>query len=126
MAKDSALQGAGIVAQPGEPGKALHLLHMLLLLLLLLLLLCRLGCGRPLRLLFGLGRAEVRVLDHLVDVHAVVLAVSQAPPDEVLRLEGDRRLRGEVGVGSLQDDVLLQDGRLALVVPERLKRKRSI
>ena len=56
---------------------------------------------------FYLGRTEVWVLDHLVDVHPVVLPVGQAPPDEVLGLDGDGGLGGEVGVGRLQDDVLL-------------------
>ena len=42
-----------------------------------------------------------------MDVHSVVLPVGQAPPDEVLGLDGHGGLGGEVGVGRLQDDVLL-------------------
>ena len=42
-----------------------------------------------------------------MDVHPVVFPVGQAPSDEVLGLDGDGGLGGEVGVGRLQDDVLL-------------------
>ena len=42
-----------------------------------------------------------------MDVHPVVLPVGQTPPDEVLGLDGHGGLGGEVGVGRLQDDVLL-------------------
>ena len=89
-------------------------------LLLLLLLLCG-GLLRGQLLLLGLGRAEVGVLDRLLDVHAVVLPVGEAAPDEVLGLVADGRLRGELHLRRLQDDVLLQDRRLRLVVSERLK-----
>ena len=58
-----------------------------------------------------------------MDVHPVVFPVGQAPPDEVLGLDGDGGLGGEVGVGRLQDDVLLEDRGLTLVVTERLRRK---
>ena len=89
--------------------------------LLLLLLLLGGGLLRGQLLLLGLWRAEVGVLDRLLDVHAVVLPVGEAAPDEVLGLVADGRLRGELHLGRLQDDVLLQDRRLRLVVTERLK-----
>ena len=89
--------------------------------LLLLLLLLGGGLLRGQLLLLGLGRAEVGVLDRLLDVHAVVLPVGEAAPDEVLGLVADGRLRGELHLRRLQDDVLLQDRRLRLVVSERLK-----
>ena len=58
-------------------------------------------------LLLGLRRAEVGVLDHGGDVHAVVLAVGEAPPDEVLGLLTDCGLARELHLGGLEDDVLL-------------------
>ena len=91
------------------------------LLLLLLLLRGRLLSGQL--LLLGLRRAEVGVLDGLLHVHPVVLPVGEAPPDEVLGLVADGRLGGELHLGRLQDDVLLEDRRLGLVVTERLKKK---
>ena len=91
------------------------------LLLLLLLLRGRLLSGKF--LLLGLRRAEVGVLDGLLHVHTVVLPVGEAPPDEVLGLVADGRLGGELHLGRLQDDVLLEDRRLGLVVSERLKKK---
>ena len=115
MAEDPSLQGAG-----GEAGKVGHLLH-LLLLLLLLLLCCRCLLGScSLRLLLSLGWTKVSVLHHLVNVHAVVLTVSQTPTDEVLGIRGYCRLGREGWIRGFQDDVLFQDCRLALIVPERL------
>ena len=88
-------------------------------LLLLLLLRGRLLGGQL--LLLGLRRAEVGVLDRLLHIHPIVLPVGEAPPDEVLGLVADGRLRGELHFGRLQDDVLLEDRRLGLIVSERLK-----
>ena len=108
---------AAVASSPAAASAATAATAALLLLLLLL-------CGGLLRgqlLLLGLGRAEVGVLDRLLDVHAVVLPVGEAAPDEVLGLVADGRLRGKLHLGCLQDDVLLQDRRLRLVVSERLK-----
>ena len=77
--------------------------------------------GRSRFLLFRLGWTQVGVLDHGVNVHAVVLAIGQTLPDEYFGSVRHRRLVGEVNLCRLQDDVLLQDGGLRLVVAERLK-----
>ena len=55
----------------------------------------------------GYGGREIVLLVHVPHVHPLVLAVAEAPPDEVLGLDGHGGLGGEVGVGRLQDDVLL-------------------
>jgi hypothetical protein len=75
-------------------------------------------------LLFRLRRAQVWIPGQGVDVHPVLLAVGQALADERLGRVRHGRLVGEVDLGGLQDDVLLQDGGLRLVVAERLQRKK--
>ena len=77
--------------------------------------------GRLGSLLLRLRRTQVRIPDHRVDVHPVVLPVGQALPDEGLGGVRDCRLVGEVDFRGFENDVLFQDGGLGLVVTERLQ-----
>ena len=100
-------------------------LVLLLLLVMMRVMVVLLRCrgGRLGALLLRLRRAQVRVPDHRVDVHPLVLPVSQALSDEGLGGVRHGRLVGEVDLRGFENDVLLQDSGLGLVVTERLQEK---